>query len=87
MKLTAYEFTLPAEGAACSFAVLDPNNLYGGTKQCGKPARVVSKQRPNQKPEALCEHHLGAVWSSSSLVRDQLLTELLIRALKQERQP
>ena len=85
MKSTAYEFTLPIENEACTFFVADHNNQYEGSKHCGKPAAVVTKQLPNQKLEPRCVYHVAEVLSSSQNVRDQLLVELLVRALKDER--
>lgn len=84
MKLKSYEFTLPTKNETCEFRMMDLNNLYGGTKDCGKPAVVVTTQLPNQKPEARCAYHVAEVLRSSENARDQLLVELLVRALERE---
>jgi hypothetical protein len=84
MKLKSYELMLPTENETCVFPVMDLNNLYGGTKDCGKPAVIVTTQLPNQKPEARCSYHVAEVLRSSENARDQLLVELLVRALKDE---
>jgi hypothetical protein len=84
MKLKSYEFTLPTENETCVFSVTDLNNLYGGKKDCGKPAVAVTTQLPNQKTEARCAYHVAEVLRSSENAQDQLLVELLVRALNKE---
>ena len=84
MKLQSYELTLPEAGATCVFAVPDTNNAYGGTKPCGKPAEVVAKQETHGRAEPNCKFHFGSLLSSG-LLRDQILTTLLVAALKSEK--
>ena len=84
MKLKSYEFKLPTESETCVFPMRDYNNQYGGTKPCGEIAVVVTTQLPHQTPEARCAHHAVEVLRSSENARDQLLIELLVRALERE---